>query len=558
MLKRLESIVASSCILEEPVPILDFHEFFSSRSIDYAGDEIKLAKNICWASVSPALPDEVAQLDIREFCEGGVRYFLDHFEDFLIPEDELVVGKPPKVMVDDKHWLELAQGLVEKGICEIFRESELFHVRDTVLVNGLFGVSKGEFVNEVEVCRLIMNLKPVNRNCRPLTGDTATLPTATCLGNVILDQDETLITSSEDIKCFFYLFKVPVTWRKFFGFGKPVPREMLDESFGDEKGYLVSRVLPMGWLNSVGVAQHIHRNVVRRCLGSLHSPMGGESELRRDRGFTTSRNLFRVYLDNFDQLKIVDKKTAMVISGEPSLEVEHLREAYALRGLPRHPKKAAEQQLAAEVQGAWIDGQAGRLFAKPSKIAKYVALILQVLRTGAASQRELQVLGGGLVYIAMFRRPLLSGLNQIWRCIVELEGRPVGYRAPLRREVVHELSRFVGLLPLGFSDLRAQPSCLVTASDASTTGGGVCVSRGLTPYGAAAALSSVRGDLPEEHDFVQVLSIGLFDGISGLRVACDVLGLPIAGHISVEASEEARRVVELFPRYDLCGGRQGH
>lgn len=71
------------------------------------------------------------------------------------------------------------------------------------------------------------------------------------------------------------------------------------------------------------------------------------------------------------------------------------------------------------------------------------------------------------------------------------------------------------------------------------------MTRGITPYGAAAALSAVRGDLPEEHDFVQVLSIGLFDGISGLRVAF-ALGLPMAGHISVEAPEEGRRVVESF------------
>ena len=111
---------------------------------------------------------------------------------------------------------------------------------------------------------------------------------------------------------------------------------------------------------------------------------------------------------------------------------------------------------------------------------------------------------------------------------------------------MHELARFIALLPFGFSSLRCQPSALVTASDASTTGGGVCVSRGVSPYGAAAALSQVRGDLPEEHDFIQVLSIGLFDGISGLRVACDSLGLPMAGHISVESSEGARRVVESY------------
>ena len=45
---------------------------------------------------------------------------------------------------------------------------------------------------------------------------------------------------------------------------------------------------------------------------------------------------------------------------------------------------------------------------------------------------------------------------------------------------------------------------------------------------------------------MQVLSVGLFDGISGLRVACDCLGLPMAGHVSVETSDEARRVVESY------------
>ena len=63
------------------------------------------------------------------------------------------------------------------------------------------------------------------------------------------------------------------------------------------------------------------------------------------------------------------------------------------------------------------------------------------------------------------------------------------------------------------------------------------------PQGQSGA---VRGDLPEEHDFIQVLCIGLFDGIGALRVAMDSLGVATAGHISVEKSAEARRVVESY------------
>ena len=285
VLKRLQGVVDGSGILEEPIPTLNFQEFFETRSVDYSGDEIKLAKDISWESISPSLPDEVGQLDLRDFCEGGVRYYLDHFEDFLLPEGERVIGKAPRVMVRDEHWASLARGLVEKGICEVYKEEDLHHENGTALVNGLFGVSKQEMQGNVEVCRLIMNLKPINRNCRPLMGDTATLPSATCLGSMILDQEEALLTSSEDIKCFFYLFKVPRSWRKFFGFGKAVPGDMLGPTFGDSKGFLVSRVLPMGWLNSVGIAQHVHRVVVRRCMDSVEPPLGGESELRRDRVF---------------------------------------------------------------------------------------------------------------------------------------------------------------------------------------------------------------------------------------------------------------------------------
>eukprot|EP00438_Fugacium_kawagutii_P032052 Skav228736 [mRNA] locus=scaffold655:133080:141244:- [translate_table: standard] len=145
----------------------------------------------------------------------------------------------------------------------------------------------------------------------------------------------------------------------------------------------------------------------------------------------------------------------------------------------------------------------------------------------------------------MFRRPLLSGLNALWRAIVDRSDHP-SRRVPLPLAVSRELVRFVGLSPLAFVDFRSSIDGAVTASDASTTGGGVCVARGLSPYGQAATLGEVRGDVPEPHDFCQILSVGLFDGVSGLRIALDALGLPIAGHISIESNEHANRVVESF------------
>eukprot|EP00435_Cladocopium_sp_Y103_P023550 s785_g5.t1 len=94
----------------------------------------------------------------------------------------------------------------------------------------------------------------------------------------------------------------------------------------------------------------------------------------------------------------------------------------------------------------------------------------------------------------------------------------------------------------------------VTASDASEWGGGFCVSAGLSPMGVHAASCQVRGDVPEPEDHIQVLTVGLFDGIGALRVSADTLKLPMGGHISSEVSPEGTRVIESqFPDCESVG-----
>lgn len=73
----------------------------------------------------------------------------------------------------------------------------------------------------------------------------------------------------------------------------------------------------------------------------------------------------------------------------------------------------------------------------------------------------------------------------------------------------------------------------VTASDASSKGGGTT---GLTDYGLAAQAALVRGEFLEPVETCEVLTVGLFDGIGALRVATDLLRLPMAGHISIECN----------------------
>ena len=91
------------------------------------------------------------------------------------------------------------------------------------------------------------------------------------------------------------------------------------------------------------------------------------------------------------------------------------------------------------------------------------------------------------MYVATFRRALMGSLNSIWEFIEEFNKYPAVIRLEIPRLVKLEISRFLALVPLARMDFRLQPSALVTASDASTTGGGVTVSRGLSNLGQMAA-----------------------------------------------------------------------
>ena len=327
-------------------------------------------------------------------------------------------------------------------------------------------------------------------------------------------------------------------------FNKVVPTELCGDA--QEPMYLCAKVLPMGFRNSVSLAQHIHRWIVQQSMSKTRENgmmLGGQSEHRRDRAFTTSNPSYRVYLDNYDELERVDSNMAKLVAGTPSVHTLALRDTYRDLNVPRHPKKAVARQVIAEVQGALVDGHEGTARPKPEKICKYVGLAWELLRNGRASQKQLQVVAGGMVYMTMFRRPLLGSLNSIWAEIESFNDGSFPTKV-ISGEVKRELLRFCCLIPLARMDFRTPMDACVTASDASTTGGGVTASSGVTEWGCLASNCKVRGDVVEDPDMVTVLTIGLFDGIGALRVAADAIGLPVAGHVSVESHGPSCRVVE--------------
>eukprot|EP00435_Cladocopium_sp_Y103_P016967 s907_g4.t1 len=542
-LRALSSYATDSGLTGEKFEGVRWEQFLATRGVDYRGEEVKLARRFTWSNIEPALPKGIGCIPLEEVCGGGTLDFVVNFERYLLPVEDMVYTRPPRIFVEPDEWEQVCSGLLSTGICRLLPLSEVFHLNDRPIHNGLFGVSKDEFIDGVEIHRLIMNLVPANKLVRNLGGDISTLPSVVGMAPILMEDHEVLVMSSEDIRCFFYLFSVPVVWHKFLSFGREVPASVAPPG-ATEPYFLASRVLPMGFASSVSIAQHVHRRVVRLALHGMqpHHPTG-QCELRKDRVFPSSKWLYRIYLDNFDTLERMDVEFAGLVAGKPSVETLAVRQGYLQWGMPRHPKKSVEQELHAEIQGALVDGRSGKVRPKPQKVLKYVELAWQVLQAGKANQKQMQVVCGGLVYCSMFRRAMLGMLNQVWRFVTSFEGDPPVVKRALPPGVQMELMRFILAIPLAQMNLRSPVRGDVTVSDASEMGGGFCTSDGLTPMGVHAACCHVRGDLPDLDDHVQVLTIGLFDGIGALRVGCDVLKLPMAGHVSSEVSKEGNRVL---------------
>ena len=61
-------------------------------------------------------------------------------------------------------------------------------------------------------------------------------------------------------------------------FKRPIPGAAIDQP-GKEEIWLASKVIPMGWINSVSLFQHLHRR-----LGLQPQPLGSHAVVLRNQG----------------------------------------------------------------------------------------------------------------------------------------------------------------------------------------------------------------------------------------------------------------------------------
>ena len=248
--------------------------------------------------------------------------------------------------------------------------------------------------------------------------------------------------------------------------------------------WLALAVIPMGWLSAVGVIQHLHRNIIS-CARHVHGGLDPNAELVRGLPFPvtfqcSTRWWWKVYVDNFDVGEIFGHSMAAEVVHTESLSQAVYREALDNMGVPRATDKGVSRETIGITMGSMIDGISGRAAPSLRKILDHISLTSWVLAQSRVCRLWLQAAAGRWVFDFQHRRPCFAALDQIWEEIAHFQG----WR-PMSTTCADELLSCIYFVPLIYTDMRTQFSSRVYCTDASPSGGGACMTVGLTKEGVA-------------------------------------------------------------------------
>ena len=82
----------------------------------------------------------------------------------------------------------------------------------------------------------------------------------------------------------------------------------------------------MGFINSVSVAQSLHRSIVNRAVDNYG--LSREQEIRKDQPLPSNALGYRVYLDNSDTLSRINREARELLEGSQSDLALELRRVY--------------------------------------------------------------------------------------------------------------------------------------------------------------------------------------------------------------------------------------
>ena len=277
----------------------------------------------------------------------------------------------------------------------------------------------------------------------------------------MLEENESLYLESEDLQSAFNLFSVPDEWLGFFSYSKKVD----SSAFGLPAGKLLRpalSVVRMGWHSAVALVQEAVRDLVFNRAGVPKA-----ISVEKGRPLPAGKNLAVVYLDNFDEIRVIQSLDVDLADEGKEMSDHHRRfnQACDEAGLPRNLGKQLIHAYGGGMQGGHFDGVEGVLKVVPDKLRNYIQLSLALLGKKQWSEYHLRHWAGKTAFLATFKRSLLA---TIFPTIEDSRKGPV----PPRSTVLDEIFVLMIQSPLSQANLRAHLSLEISCTDASPTGGG--------------------------------------------------------------------------------------
>eukprot|EP00438_Fugacium_kawagutii_P027135 Skav225198 [mRNA] locus=scaffold3065:268759:273280:+ [translate_table: standard] len=535
--RTANKILASSVTLNRTTR--EAEKELATRFMNYTGEEVPKMQVISVKQILPALPPEThsGTIDALELLSESTKRFLLNPGESLKVDDAKDKNLKAKVHVKAGDELALCRLLVERRICVWVPREEILTVDRKLVLNGMFAVGKGSYLDSgEETQRLIMNLVPVNSVLRQAQGSVADLPGITQYLSLVLEGSDQVSFYQSDMSAAFYLFRIPPCWNRYMAFNISFSGEELGFG-GDTMYHLGCGVIPMGWGSSVSIMQEIAQRLAT--IGRLPS----SHQVRRTSplplwlvdssvaALQQGRAWFHVYLDNFCAME--KKSEGATVSGG-SLH-ERLEGAWSSQSILSSAKKRVAGEPKVLELGASLDGTQKLVGGSGERILKLIQSTLVVISKERMRLKWVQVVVGRWVHLFSFRRAAMVVLDEVWKC------QRVGEVGRLQMDKVRsELFQCCMMGLMIQADVGASISAITTASDASSTGGAVGVSRLLSSQGS----DYVAADRLEGNGarLVPVMVISLFNGIVCTFRCYDLIGVsPLVG-FSFELSPEGNRI----------------
>ena len=451
------TVGCSSSKLEQLIQSIKCTAYDTDISIDQA---VSNAMEVNPDRISLPSPDATGVLDPASHLTGRrLKEFLAMPVDIPAP-CRTNQDNPACHKVLDKDWPTVLKKLYKANMITFLEKSQVISEGRRLIKGGLFCVPHKETSD-----RLINDRRPANVRENRL--NWCQLPSGPSLCQLILDQTQSIRASGDDLSNYFYLIKHLEAWQPRNAFGRPFRGALLPEAgLKPNVLYLPAfRVLCMGDTNGVDIAQATHEALLKKvgCLKPHQTIIHGQV-------FPASNTLEGLYIDDHLTFQVVRKKKLRdrgVLEDE--IITKKARDRYDELKLPRSKKKSFDKCYNFKAWGTQVDSNLGIVSSPLEKLRSIEALTIALLFSGQASKKTLQKVVGLFIHPFMHRRECMCIFHHIYHHIEKL---PEGKIAKLPQHIRDELLCATLLLPLAGTNARWPVSTQVSATDASSTGGG--------------------------------------------------------------------------------------